>query len=282
MLRDNRVLFKRQGSIVDLSPRLSNIHGDSVVFDFTAGDYLYVASYLPFNHRHIEIAEPNSVAATLAIDIWNGEGWVPALDIVDETAVNGAPLGTDGRISFIPDPDRSGWSRDDSKDMSGSGIETGPKIFGLFWARFSWDATLDPTTEVAYIGHKFSDDPALEAEYPDLARSTLKTGWKAGKVDWNEQTLLAAEYIVQHLIGPKYAMVSADQIMEPDVFEKASVHRTAMIIFKGLGQDYETELAEATKAYNSAMDLRQFELDLNRDGVKGPAEKEHKGTRLTR
>lgn len=282
MLRDNRVLFKRQGLIKDLSPILSNIHGDSTLFDFTAGDYLYIASYLPFNHRHISVSEPNSAAAVLSVDIWNGTEWVPALDVVDETAVNGASLGRDGRISFIPDPDKSGWSRDDSDDMASSGIEAGPKIFGLYWARLSWSATLDANTALSYIGHKFSEDEALEAEYPDLARATLKDGWKTGKIDWEEQTLLAAEYIVQHLKGPKYALVSADQIMEPDVFEKASVHRTAMIIFKGFGQDYETQLAAATKAYNEAMDIRQMELDENRNGVKEPAEKEAKSVRLYR
>lgn len=282
MLRDNRVLFKRQGTIKDLSPLLSNIHGNSTAFDFTAGDFLYIASYLPFNHRHISVAEPNSVAAVLSVDIWSGEAWVPALDIVDETAVNGAALGRDGKISFVPDPDKSGWSSDDTKDMAGSGIEAGPKIFGLYWARLSWSATLDITTELAYIGHKFSEDEALEAEYPDLARASLKDGWKTGKIDWEEQTLLAAEYIVQHLKGPKYSIVSPDQIMEPDVFEKASVHRTAMIIFKGLGQDYEAQLEEATKAYNSAIDVRQFEIDENRNGSKEPFEKEIKGTRLYR
>lgn len=282
MLRDNRVLFKRQGTIKDLSPLLSNIHGDSIPFDYSVNDFLYIASYLPFNHRHISVESPNSTTASLSVDIWNGETWVPALDIVDETAVNGAALGTDGKISFVPDPDRAGWCQDDTKDMIGSGIEAGPKIFGLYWARLSWSATLELTTALSYVGHKFSEDSALEAEYPDLARASLKDGWKTGKIDWEEQTLLAAEYIVQHLKGPKYSIVSPDQIMEPDVFEKASVHRTAMIIFKGLGQDYESQLAEASKAYNSAIDVRQFEIDLNRNGSKEPAEKEIKGTRLYR
>jgi hypothetical protein len=282
VLRDNRILFQHQGSFVDFSPALSDIHGNTKVFAFEAGDYLYLGSFMPFNHRYFDVSAVNAVAANISIELWNGQLWRSVVDIVDETSIAGVPLAKSGVISWGVDPDHSGWLRDDTEDMDSPGLADAPRIFNLYWLRISFSETLTTTTALNYIGHKFSEDAALEAEYPDLGRATLKNAWKAGKTNWNEQTLLAAEYVIQHLRGPKYQILDPGQIMSWDIFEKASVHRTAMIIFKGFGKDYDELFIAATHAYNSAMDLRQFEIDRTGDGTLDPMEKTRRTEWLTR
>lgn len=282
MLRDNRVLLKKAaGSFQDLSPALSDIHAQTKVIDLSPGDYLYLASYLPHNHRYFDVSVVNDQDSSIVVEYWNGNAWVPFVDVVDETSVNGKTLAQDGIVSWRLDPLSYSWGWADTPNMSGSGLTT-LKIYGLYWTRISFSAALKNTTALNYVGHKFSEDPALEAEYPELARSALKTAWKAGKTDWSEQTLLAAEYIVAELRGPRRKITSADQIMSWQLFEKASVHRTAMICFKGMGSDYEKELKAATQAYKDSMDIRLFEVDESRDGNLDQGEKENRVEWLTR
>lgn len=282
MLRDNRILFSKAGTISDLSDALSNLHSGSKVINFEPGDFLYIGSYLPFNHRYFDISVANIVAATATVEYWSGTAWVAAVDLLDATKnAAGCTLSQDGILSWQLDPNADSWSWMDTDQMASSGLE-GQKIFGLYWVRITFSTTITATTAIQYVGHKFSEDEALEAEYPDLARQTIKTAWKAGKTDWAEQTILAAEYIVQELRGKRRKIVSADQIMSWQLFERANVQRTAMLIFKALGKDYEYELLEATKAYGAAMDVRNFEVDENRNGSLDPKEKESRVEWLTR
>jgi hypothetical protein len=272
MLRDNRILFKKAaGAFQDLSPALSDIHAKNQILDFAVGDHLYLGSRLPFNHRYFDVSSPNGQAAVPTIEYWNGNAWTAAVDIVDETAVNGASLGQAGILSWRLNPYNFSWGWADTERMTGSGLET-LKMYGLFWLRITWNATMATTTALNYLGHKFSEDASLECEYPALSNPQLKNAWKAGKGDWDEQTLLAAEYIIQELKGPRRKLVSPDQIFSWQIFEKASVHRTAMIIFRGMGADYVEELKTASSAFKSALDLRVFDIDENGNGDLDPEE----------
>lgn len=284
MLRDNRVLFRKSGVFSDLSNKLSNIHSGTEVINFASGDYLYLGSSLPFNHRYFEISVANAVVASPTIEYWKGggSGWEPVVDVLDYTkSAAGASLAQDGIISWEFDPNDDAWSWDDTEDMTDSGLED-QKIYGLYWVRISWSATLTGTTALSYVGHKFAEDEALEAEYPDLSRAALKTGWETGKTDWKEQMLLASEYIVADLIGVKRKIVSPNQILKWELFEKACVQRAAMIIYKGLGEDYAHELGEAKKAYAAAIDVRNFQVDENRNGKLDAPERESRVEWLSR
>ena len=274
MLRNNRVLFLRQGSIVDMSVELSDLLSNSKVFDFTAGDYFYIGSDLPFNHRYVDVKTVNTVAANLSVDIWVGSNWEACVDIVDETSVAGVPLAQSGIISFQVDIDRSTWGYDDTDEMLNSGIAAGPKIFGLYWARLSYSATLNVLTELQYMGHKFSNDLNLENEYPELSVSNVKTAFKAGKTSWKDQTIAAAEYIIHDLKGIKNLIRSADQILQWDLFEKASIHKTAEIIFRAFGDDYRNNMLDANAAYKDAMKIGKFMIDQNMNANLDDGEKD--------
>lgn len=282
MLRNNRVFLLRSAVLTDLSSALSDINAGTKVLDITAGDYLYVGTDLPFNHRHFEVSVANDQAAAMAVDIWDGENWIPTLDLVDETqGTAGKTLSQSGIISFTPNPDTNQWNWDDTDEMTGSGLET-LKIFGLYWARFKPSASLKATTELLYVGHKFSNDAAMEAEYPDLARSTLKTAWKVGKTNWNEQHLLAAEYVVADLRSIKNLISSPNQILNWENYEKAGVHRAAAVIFQGLGEDYARELGVSMNAYKAALNVGNHQIDNNRNATLDEGERVQTNVFMTR
>lgn len=275
MLRDNRILFSKAGTISDWSEALSNIHSGSKVLNFESGDYLYIGSYLPFNHRFFDVKVANAIAASPTVSFWTGSAWQAAVDVVDGTKnAAGASLAQDGIISWKIDPNQDGWAWDDTDKMTSVTDLATQKLFGLYWVRITWSANLTGTTELDYVGHKFASEEALEAEYPMLARSALKNSWESGKTSWDEQLLLASEYVVQDLRGKRRKIVSPDQIMSWQLFERACVHRCAMIVFKPMGVDYEYQYTQALKDYGSAMDLRNFEIDESRNGNLEPAEKE--------
>lgn len=266
MLRNNRVLFYHGAAYQDLSVPLSDIHSGSKVLDFvSAADYLYLGSDFPFNHRYFEPSVVNAIASVVSADIFTGSGWTPVVDVIDETASAGVPLAQSGIISWQPDLDVSGWSSDDTDAMVSNGhLPAGaPKIFGLYWARLKWSVDLTNTTAISVVGHRFSTDLALESEYPELASTTIKTAWKAGKLDWNEQHLLAAEYVIQDLRGMKDVITSPSQILDWRQFEKASIHKTAEMIFRGFGDDYADQRQEAANAYKKALSVGKFNVDLN-------------------
>lgn len=281
MLLNNRVIFNNAGVLTDASIALSNIHSLTQVFDYeTATDYIYLGSDLPFNHRHVGLSVVNAVASVPTVDLWDGGAWVAAIDIIDQTSVAGASLAQNGIIAWRPDELVSSWSWDDTNLMTSSGLES-LKIRGLYWARVKFSANLTDTLAFSYIGHKFCKDEELESEYPELAQTSLKTAFKAGKTDWNEQLLVASEYIIADL-RQKNLIYSPNQILDWRTFSKACVHKTAEIIFRAFGDDYADNLIEANKQYKNYINLKQYNVDQNRDATLSEKETKSISTYLSR
>lgn len=212
MLRNYRVIHNDAGTLKDLSAKLSDPRAGASVIEIASGDFLYLGSELPFNHRYFLVSDPNDQAATPTVEFWTGSSWVPAVDLRDETAnAAGIPLAQSGVFSWAMDEQKSSWTDDDTEQMNNSGLET-LLIYGLYWARLSYSASLKATLAINYIGHKFCREADLTAEYPELARATMKTAWAAGKTTWDDQILVASEYIVQELVK-RNVMQTADQII---------------------------------------------------------------------
>jgi hypothetical protein len=175
--------------------------------------------------------------------------------------VSGASLGQSGIIRWSPDIDQSTWNcQQESEDVTGL---TGTKIYNKYWARFSWDATLTGTTALFYIGHRFCDDDHIHDKYPNLAN--LYKGFGASNTSWEKQCFLAAEEIVADL-QRRMVLISGHQILDPEMYRDAAVHRAAAMIYNGLGQQYKEQKAEAEKAYKVAINKPMPRVDRNRDG----------------
>jgi hypothetical protein len=222
-----------------------------------------LALFLPFNHKYFDVGTvKNAVASSVSVEIWWANAWHAAVDILDRTKLVSASLSQSEVIQWNTDR-LKGWDRElDSSDVTGL---TGTKIYNMYWARFSWNATLTSTMALQFIGPRFSSDSILFTYYPDLNNSQLMTSFESGKTEWFIQHFMAAEVIVRDLIRTG-VIISPAQIMDHDRFTEAACHKVAEIIYQALGDAYKDNKAEARKMYKETMDLKLFNLDVTQDG----------------
>lgn len=266
MLSTQRVLH----GTTDISTRMNDYRAGSYVFAYTTGGYLYVGSEAPFNSLYFDVEAANAVAASMTVELWDGNSWVAAVDVQDETKGSGtASLSQSGRVQFTPDREQSWTWEPDSADVTGL---TTTKIYDMYWARLSWSANLTGTTELNYIGQKFAGDEELSSFYPDLANSALKTSFEAGKTTWDEQHFMAAEQIARDLIARR-VIRSRGQLVDWSRLTEAACHKAAEIIYRPLGIAVEPRRAGAARDYSKAMSGDFFRVDLTGDGRLDEAEK---------
>lgn len=259
---NHRVIWKNNLTLTDISIEMNNYLEGTKTIDFVAAqDKLFIGSELPFNHRWFEVSTVNDQASAISsAELWNGYAWVPMVDIIDETSVSGVTLAKSGNISWVPDRTASAWTAQQSTEQI-SDLST-LKIYNLYWVRLSFSADWKNTTALQFIGHKFSNDTDLSAEYPELSQSQIKTAYAAGKTTWNDQHLAAADQIIKDLKS-KGIIWSKNQILDPEKFRLPSIHLTAAIIYRGMGAAYDDQRSEAFRSYKSAMDIKYFNVDTN-------------------
>lgn len=248
----------------DISLAMNNFRAGTYTFPYTVGQYLYIGSFLPFNNMFFEIGTPNAVAATVSVDIWYGQQWVPAVDIIDETS----GLFNSGRIQWNTNINK-GWDREQySKDVTGLSVNS--KIYNMYWLRMSWNATLTATMVLKFIGQKFASDAILYSHYPDLNNQLMRDSYDisntpGSKTTWDEQHYMAAEKIIADL-KKRDIIKSQKQILDYTLFEEASCHALAKMAYTAFGQPYFDQLETAVKDYKDAMNPQFFNVDKNADG----------------
>lgn len=270
MLHNNRIILRNNaGVLTDLSAILSDITSTAQVISISPTDKLFLGSPFPFNHRHFEIVTPNDQATSATVALWTGGAWMNAVDQIDQTSQAGASFGKSGIISWVPDRDTNRWSF--FPRSQGIPELSSTRIYDLYWAQLTFSAPMNINTSIRYIGHKFSSDSDLALEYPDLSLAKLMSAYKTGKTNWIEQSILAAEYIIQDL-KEMGVIIGAGQILDWKVFQKASVHKTASIAFYGLGEGFADQRKAAESAYRSALQIKSYAIDLNGDARLDQAE----------
>jgi len=262
-LQQQRVIFSNDGVLSDLSVTLNDFRATTATIAYTtAEDYLVIGSDLPFNHRWIEVSTANDLAATVSVDIWFANAWHAAVDVQDETVVSGVSLAQSGFITWSSDFVK-GW--DFEQRSSDIPLIATTDIYDMYWCRLKWSATLKATTALKYVGHKFSSDSDMYSVYPDLNSTNLKTMFASGKTTWADQCFMAAETILRDL-KRQGVILSASQLMDPGLLKEASIHKTAELIYMGMGTKYIDIKREAASAYKAALDIRYFKIDRNADG----------------
>ena len=267
MLMKNRFIFLDNAVLKDLSRNLNDfLTGSEIIPVVAAQDFLFMGSELPFNHKWIEIKSPNAANSKIKIEMWDGNDWVEAVDIFDQTAIGGATLAQSGYLSWVMDKDES-WAQDDTLDANDNVNVIGLKdikIFDLYWVRISFDNNLTASTELSFVGHKFSDEFDLEIIYPILNTANAKDQFKKGKTDWKDQEFLAAEEVVRYLKA-KGVILAKDQILNWELFKNASVHKIAEIIYRAYGNDFIDDKKAALGEFVKAMNIEIFQVDRNRN-----------------
>ena len=279
MLTSQRVIFNDNGTLSDVSATLGDYRVGTLTPAYTvAQDYLYIGSEYPFNHKWVDVGTVNAVASTITVEIWFNRAWVAAVDVMDGTKSGGASLAQDGFIRW--DTNRlKGWSpEEESANVTGLASTA---LYNMYWVRLSWNATLTAGMTLLYLGNKFSNDDQLFSFYPALNNSDLMTGFEALKADWNEQAYAASDALVRYLKA-KGVIFSRCQVFDYEVLNEAAIHKTAEIIFGGMGMAYAEHAKAAGLRFKDAIDVKYFNVDENADGTLEPAEKNCSSGWLTR
>lgn len=265
----------------DISEIVNDFRTPAYTFAYTlGGDALYIGSEVPFNQIWIEPTAPNAIAADVAVQVWWSNAWNAVVDIHDGTKTLGGTksLAQAGRIQWNLDR-LKGWDvEEESDDVDGL---SGTQIYGFYWLKLTWTATLTPSTSLKFIGQRFSRDTDLYGFYPDLNNSAMQESFAADKANWNEQAYMSADVIVRDLIARKI-ILARGQIFDHSRFLDASIHKTAELIYRAMGKPFAENRAEAAKSYAAAMNKDFFRIDRNADGRLDPREKAESTTFLSR
>lgn len=263
MKYNSRIIFSDNGTLIDYTQDLNDFRSGTVALDVVAAqDALYIGSILPFNHLFFEVSTANDQTSAVTIKNWWASNWHDCFDIMDATKTSGKTLAQSGVIQWSTD-NFKGWDRWSRNDSTNLGLQT-LNIFDRYWVKIIFSGNLKATTALKYIGHKFSNDTALYGYYPDLNQNALRTAFASGKTSWDEQHYQAASELIDYLNATN-VILTKDQLLDSALFEKASIHKTAEIIYQGLGKDY---IGHSTRAYNKfkkAMDIKTFRTDKNGD-----------------
>jgi len=241
-------------------------NGKTVEFNMIPGDYIYMACFLPFNHKYFRFAAFSATEISPIIQILDApSSWNPVVDSLDYTV----GMTQNGVVQWTPDYEKS-WALVGNSSTEVPSLANAPTIYGAYWMRISFAENI--AFELEYIGQKFSSDVDLYQEYPALQNSVILSGWKTGKTGWDDQHLLAATYISKTLVQ-RGIVFTNNQILDIASLRSASVHKAANIIYSGLGaKNYATEIQLASDKFELAMTQDKFQVDTNANARKDRAE----------
>ena len=163
-------------------------------------------------------------------------------------------------------------SNDTTEEIEGLGNIV---IYDHYWIRLKVSATLTPTTELSWIGVNFASDADLFLEYPLFDSTSMMAAYKTGKTSWQDQIVAASALVIEDLIAKKI-IKGQEQILDTDKLRSVTVSKTAQIIYKALGDDYNDEKEAVTKEYYSRLNKSIFHVDENSN-----ARLDERETRLT-
>lgn len=260
---NKRVFYSDNGSLRDLSTNLNKYDDIQSNIDYISGeDYIYFGSRLPFNSLFIKVVEVNENPANMYVEVWDGDSWEFVNELIDETGA----LSKSGYITFVPDRD-AGWLMEDTSTDGGfvPGLET-VKIYDKYWMRISFDADLSDPVGISWVGHVFADDLDLASEYPDLGKSSVKTAFKSGKTNWEEQIVRASEVVIEDLMINRN-IIDSSQILDRYDYKSATIQKAAEIIFNAFGDDFVDQKQRAREEYQRRLSIPTKKIDLNANAI---------------
>ena len=273
-----RVLFSDNGTLIDFTSAVNNYATGTKNFNYTTSqDALYIGSKMPFNHIYFKLGAANNVSATTTVAYWTSGGWQTMVELTDDT--NG--FTESGFIRFTPSKQAQWQMASTSGDGSTvNGLES-VVIYDQYWLKVTFNATLLSTTYIDWIGNIFSNDDDLISEFPDMANQNVKTSFKPGKLDWEEQHVKAAQILAQDLVD-KGIIYETGQILRSEDYREASVMKTAEIIFRALGDDHTDNRQQAREEYQLRLAKRIHTIDKNSDAIEQVVEAQRESGWLSR
>jgi hypothetical protein len=265
---NKRIFYSQNGILRDFSVNLNKYDETESEFHYIPGeDYIYFGSRLPFNSIYIKLKKNNNQSANMYVEVFDGNKWQFVNELIDETGA----FHHSGYITFTPDRD-TGWSMKDTN----SGGDTVPglesvKIYDKYWMRISFDAELANKVSITWIGHIFADDQDLGSEYPDLMKSSVKTSFKPGKQNWEEQLVRASEVIIEDLMINRN-IIDSSQILDRYDYRSACIQKCAEIIFNAFGDDFLDQKQIARAEYQRRLSVPYKKIDRNANAIEEVSE----------
>lgn len=256
-----RTLIHNGSTLTDYSIEAQN---DSVPFELTTGQYLYIGQYYPFNNFYLDMSTVNTNASVIQIQYWNSKEWINCVDILDGTKVSGVTLGRSGVVQFSPDID-SNWTeiRDTSKQDSPAHLQ-GREMYNMYWLRVSFSANLSALTEVRRITYSFTSNAMLSGVDPEINQYLTPWGGSS-KLNWDEQIQLASMHLVADLRA-RGIVLHAGNILRFDDIALACAYRTLAVIYGPLGEAFNGRRAQALEQYEKLLNVKRFTIDVDTNG----------------
>jgi hypothetical protein len=257
---------------IDISVNMADFRNHDYDVNYTAGEYIHIGTNFPFNNVWVELTKnANHTPGAPVIEVWWANAWHQVVDVIDGTA----GMQQSGRISWALDIDK-GW--DIERKSADVGLPA-TSIYNRYWLRMSWAAHYD--SKLKFIGQKFSNDASLESLYPDLLQPAILAGFKTGKTNWDDQHFMAAEAIIKDARRRNF-ILDRGQLFDASVFEEASGHKVAEIVYSAFGAPYVDHASRASKRFQEEMNTRMMVIDANANGHLEPSEITRKSGYMTR
>ena len=251
-------------TFTEYTRELNEYKSGNVNLTFDAGDRLYIATCLPFNHRFFKLTDTTNAVTTanLIIEYYTGSGWKTPSRVLDYTESSSATFNQSGKLLFIPDDQYSISQQSDTDTMDDNFKNYAPPVYNMYWQAIGFSETV--TIGFSYVGQLFSSsDEEIYARYPLLNNDRYKEQWEAGKTDWEEQRVDASDEIVKEL-ERRAIIVDRNQVLDTASLNDACIDFTAMRMFSGLGVDrFKNEIEVCGKRYSQAMKMDRYNIDVN-------------------
>lgn len=258
---NKRIILSLGGTLKDLSSSIRRYDPATSALcelKIATQDKIFIGSRLPFNHFYAKLAVLNATPAVMKVRYFS-TAWNDVAELIDET--NG--FQASGFVTFVPNRNAAWCMMTESKQVAG--LES-TLIYDLYWLEVSFDVDLDVGTALNWIGELFSDDLDLGSEFPDLLKAAVKTAYKTGKTDWEEQHARAAEIIIEDLVS-KAVINDGSQILIRTDYKNAAICKVAEIIYNAFGDDYTDQKKSARMEYDKRIDKRIHRVDQNSNGA---------------
>jgi hypothetical protein len=249
LLRDNI------SKLVDLTYKVTDIDDAGISLSLTSAKELFIGSTFPFLSIYFGLGTAvNTTVAAMTPSIWNGSEFVdfPRYDDGTASALN-ATLNKSGIVRFVS-KDTIAPSRANSNNVDGIEVDG---WYDYYWTRFKFDATLT-SVDLKFIGVLFVEsDEELYRFYPILRDQKYRTLYagSSSKTTWLDERIIASDLVCSEIIK-RGKVQSPFQFIDPRTLKEAAIHRTAELIFRGLGGNKKDDVEMARKAFMSAIEVQ--------------------------
>lgn len=255
MINQLQILLRDSiSSLVDLTYKVTDIDDSGVTLSLDASKELFIGSTFPFLSIYLGLGATNvnTVAASMTPSIWNGSEFIDFPRCEDGTFETDATLAKSGIIRFIS-KDTISPSRGNSRDVDGIEVDG---WYDYYWTRLKFDATLDEV-DLKFVGVLFVEsDEELYRFYPILRDQKYRTLYLNNtKTTWLDERIIASDLLCSELVK-RGRVNSPFQFIDTRTLKEAAIHRTAELIFRGLGGNKKDDVEMARKAFITALEVK--------------------------